>query len=169
MPFELKFRAAYDDRRSMKANRELETQSDESLVIEGDLTAESTGGDLANWTVGEAIDPLTSIQSTDQSPYGTALTAHAETIELPIPFIPRRPDYEKNNRELSGYAENLDIPVVYPVRDLDVQKPFRRIADWAISQREYKLEWVAFIAAVYACGYVFNGLIQALPHLPFKP
>lgn len=169
-PFKLKFRAAYVDRRTMKPNHELETLSDEAVIADRDLAEQSPiTADLSAWTVGETIEPLSPIRSSDRAPYNIAMTAQAETLDLPIPFIPETSEYENDRRKLSSYARELDIPVVYPVRDLGIQNAFQKMADWVISQREYTLEWIAFAAAVYACVYVFNGLIQALPHLPFKP
>lgn len=113
------------------------------------------------------IDPISPIESGDQIP--SSITAHANTLDLPIPFIPDSSQYENDKRKLSSYAEELGIPIITSIRDLGIQKALRRATNWIISQREYKLEWIAFAAGIYAIAYVFSGLTESFQHLPFKP
>ena len=166
-----------------------ETESNQSLIVEGDLTGETTNPIEAQissdtgteWTPDtntDALAPLSPLESTDQSPYTAPYSApystlsRTDTLDVPFPFLPqpsKHPSKHKDDlRDLSSYAETHNIPV-FPVRDLGIKKALQKAADWAISQREYKLEWIAFAASTYACIYVFSGLIESLKHLPFKP
>jgi hypothetical protein len=159
-----------------------ENNSDQPMIAESELNAhlnaEVTGDTGAEWTpdTGATIGAsIGTTESTDAAPY-TALSQTdtltdnlTDTLDVPFPFLPNATNHKENLRDLSAYAETLDIPVVFPVRDLGIKKALRKAADWAIEQREYKLEWIAFAAGAYACAYVFSGLIESLKHLPFKP
>jgi hypothetical protein len=158
-----------------------ETGSKQSLIAESDLTnhltdqttdqiaAQTSSDTRTEWTPDTSMDeiaPLTPLESTDQSPYSAL--SRTDTLDVPFPVLPQRSKHKNDLRDLSSYAETHNIPV-FPVRDLGIKKALQKVADWAISQREYKLEWIAFAAGTYACIYVFSGLIESLKHLPFKP
>jgi hypothetical protein len=165
----------------MKSIQQDETQStennsDQPMIAQIESMDPSVGSDSETDSIGASIGTT---ESTDEAPYtalsqtdtltDTLTNISTDTPDVLFPFLPNATNHKESLRDLSAYAETLDIPVVFPVRDLGIKKAFRKAADWAIDQREYKLEWIAFAAGAYACGYVFSGLIESLKHLPFKP
>jgi CheY-like chemotaxis protein len=210
----IKFQAAYVDCLSMKPNRQseksaTETNSKRILIVEDDLTVQPllevmiqkiSPGTQVEWSTSaeDAFDRLSSVQSSDESPYSVVLSdvnlsgsksgfdlvdecfsnevpanfimsSGADTLDTHLPFLPKPYKFVDVKRELSPYlTPTLETPIL-PNIDLGIKKALRKAADWAIDQRESRLEWIALLAGAYACAYVFYGLIESLKHLPFQP